>query len=82
MAERALSAARSSDLLLVVGSTLSTWSAYRLAKATAAAGGAVAIVNHGATRADALARVRLDAHTSSVLGALAHELRVGAPPLG
>ena len=73
VAEASLAAARGSDLLLVVGSTLSTWSACRLAKATAGAGGRVAIVNHGATRADELASVRVDAHTSSVLGALARE---------
>ena len=59
--------------MLVVGSTLSTWSAYRLAKATVAAGGRLGIINFGPTRADDLAAVKVGAHTSAVLTALAAE---------
>lgn len=77
--EKSLSLARSADTMLVVGSTLSTWSAMRLAKATVSAGGKLAIINFGATRADELATVRVAAHTSAVLSALVRELGCGSP---
>lgn len=72
--EASLELARGADVTLAVGTTLSTWSAYRLAKATVAGGGQLGIINFGPGRADDLATVRVAAHTSSVLGALAAEL--------
>jgi NAD+-dependent protein deacetylase sirtuin 4 len=72
--EASLELARSADVMLAVGTTLSTWSAYRLAKATVGGGGQLGIVNYGTGRADDLATVRVGAHISSVLGALAAEL--------
>ena len=73
-----LEQARGAALLLVVGSTLSTFSALRLCKATVGAGGKVAIVNHGATRADDIASVLVGAHIDGVLEAAAREMGVAA----
>lgn len=53
-AEAARARAAQSDLLLVVGTSVQVFSAFRLVQACAAAGGKVAIVNAGPTRADAL----------------------------
>jgi len=49
--------ARGCDAVLVAGSTLSTFSAFRLVRDAAARGAPVAIVNCGATRADSLVGV-------------------------
>lgn len=67
----ALQAATSCDLLLVVGSSLMVWSAFRLAKAAADAGGRLAIVNVGPTRADGLAAFKAEALAGEVLAQLA-----------
>lgn len=56
---RALSAAQSSDLVLVVGSSLMVWSAFRLVKAAKEAGAKLAIVNVGPTRADDMADIKV-----------------------
>lgn len=72
-----LAAAGRADVLLAVGTTLSTWSAFRLAKATRAGGGVVALLNAGPTRADDLAAVRVGAHATPVLRALAAGLLPG-----
>ncbi|WIA09476.1 hypothetical protein OEZ85_008877 [Tetradesmus obliquus] len=69
--ESALSAVQSSDLLLVVGSSLMVWSAFRLVKAAKAAGAALAIVNVGPTRADDLADVKVEALAGEVCMQLA-----------
>lgn len=47
------------DMLLVVGSSLMVWSAYRLAVAAKEAGAKLVIVNVGTTRADALADLKV-----------------------
>lgn len=47
------------DMLLVVGSSLMVWSAYRLAKAAKQAGATIAMVNVGATRADDIADMKV-----------------------
>lgn len=62
------------DGLLVAGSSLAVWSGYRFARAAAAAGQPVAIVNLGATRADELAAVKVEARCGSALTALAERL--------
>ena len=46
--------AATSDLLLVVGTSVQVFSAFRLVQACAESGGKIAIVNAGPTRADAL----------------------------
>ena len=55
------------------------WSAFRLAKATKAAGGKLAVVNVGATRADELADVRVSALAGEVLSRLASHLSLLLP---
>ncbi len=58
------------DALVVAGSSLTVMSGLRFARRMAKLDKPVIIVNQGATRADELATVRLDASTSQVLPAL------------
>ncbi|MGO4955985.1 Sir2 family NAD-dependent protein deacetylase [Luteococcus sp. Sow4_B9] len=58
------------DLLLVAGSSLTVMSGLRFARHMHKQGKPVVVVNQGATRADELATVRLDASTGEVLPAL------------
>lgn len=60
----ALEAARS---LLVVGSSLMVFSGFRFARAASRLGRPIAVVNRGQTRADALARVKVDGEAGVVL---------------
>eukprot|EP00775_Hariotina_reticulata_P005530 gene5530-5765_t len=69
--QRALEAAGVADLLLVVGSSLMVWSAFRLAKAAKEAGAKIAIVNVGPTRADDLATLKIEALAGEVMMRLA-----------
>ncbi|MFZ2750546.1 MAG: NAD-dependent protein deacetylase [Propioniciclava sp.] len=64
--------------LLVAGSSLTVMSGLRFARHAAKAGVPLLIVNHGATRADDLATVRVDAGTSTTLVALADSLSPAA----
>jgi NAD-dependent SIR2 family protein deacetylase len=66
-----LEAARS---LLVVGSSLMVFSGYRFARAAARLGRPIAVLNRGDTRADALARVKVEAEAGFALGQLAELL--------
>lgn len=68
---RALAAAQSADLVLVVGSSLMVWSAFRLIKAAKAAGAKLAIVNVGPTRADGLADIKVESLAGEVMMQLA-----------
>lgn len=62
------------EVLLVAGSSLTVLSGYRFARHAHACGIPVVIVNRGATRADPLATLKLDAGCSETLSALACEL--------
>jgi NAD-dependent SIR2 family protein deacetylase len=64
----------SARALLVVGTTLTTFSGRRLVTRAARAGTPIAVVNQGPTRADELATVRLDAPLGETLRALADAL--------
>jgi NAD-dependent SIR2 family protein deacetylase len=64
--------------VVVCGSTVSTYSAFRLVRAVAARGRPVAVLTRGATRADALATFKSELDVGDVLAALAEE--GGAPP--
>ena len=59
------------EALVVAGSSLTVMSGLRFARHAAKTGKALVIVNHGATRADELADVRIHAGTSPTLVALA-----------
>ena len=61
----------SADALLVAGSSLTVMSGLRFARHVAKQGKPLVIVNHGPTRADDLADVRVDAGTTPTLVALA-----------
>ncbi len=68
---RVLQLAKDSDLLLVVGSSLQVWSAFRLAKAAKENGATLALVNVGETRADSLADVKVECLAGEVMMKLA-----------
>ena len=74
--ERASELARDAGLLLVVGSTLEVYPVAGLPEETVSAGGALAIVNRGATPFDGLADVRIDAEAGETLAAVSTLLRV------
>ena len=62
------------EALLVAGSSLTVMSGLRFARHAARQGKPVVIINHGPTRADDLASVRIEAGTSPTLVALAEAL--------
>jgi NAD-dependent deacetylase len=72
--ERAFALAREAALLLVVGSSLEVHPVAGLPDETLAAGGALAIVNRGATPYDLHAELKLDASAGDVLAAAADAL--------
>jgi NAD-dependent deacetylase len=72
--DRAYELARSTGLMLVVGSTLEVWPVSQLPEETRAAGGHVAIVNKGPTSYDGRAAVKCDGAAGETLTALVGEL--------
>ncbi|KAF6170533.1 hypothetical protein GIB67_031941 [Kingdonia uniflora] len=66
-ADKAMEAAKGSDALLVVGSSLMTMSAFRLVRAASEAGASVAVVNIGTTRADDFVNLKINARCGEVL---------------
>jgi NAD-dependent SIR2 family protein deacetylase len=63
--------------LLVIGSSLAVFSGFRFVRKAAECGIAVAIVNQGPTRGDALARIRLEGRAGQLLPRLARALNFG-----
>jgi NAD-dependent deacetylase len=76
--DRAYELARSTRLLLVVGSGLEVWPVSLLPDETVRAGGQVAIVNKGPTTFDDRAVVKIDGGAGETLAALARRLLEGA----
>jgi NAD-dependent SIR2 family protein deacetylase len=74
VAEAADARVAEADVLLVVGSSLAAFSAFRLVRAAAARETPVALVNLGRTRADALATLGVRAPSGPVLSTLADRL--------
>ena len=74
--ERAMSRLAESRGLLVLGSSLSVFSGYRFCLEAQRLGLPVALLNLGRTRADPLARLKLDAPCAAVLGGLLAHLSV------
>ena len=60
--------------MLVAGSSLTVMSGLRFARQMAKQGKLIVIINHGATRADDLAAVRLDIPLSAALARLTTEV--------
>ena len=67
--------ARSCDAVLVVGSTLSTFSAFRLVRDIGLRKRPVAIINCGATRADAIATLKVEERVGLALPALLRSVK-------
>jgi NAD-dependent SIR2 family protein deacetylase len=72
--EQAYSLVDDADALLVAGSSLTVYSGYRFVRHAAARGMPIAIINHGHTRGDDLATVKIDNGCSPMLALLADEL--------
>ena len=72
--ERAYELSRRTRLLLVVGSALEVYPIARLPEETLAAGGALAIVNHGRTPYDGRAVLRVGGSAGEILPAVAAAL--------
>jgi NAD-dependent SIR2 family protein deacetylase len=72
--EQAYSIVDEADALLVAGSSLTVFSGYRFVRRAAAMGKPVAIINHGPTRGDDLADVKIENGCSEMLALLADEL--------
>lgn len=62
--------AKSCDTMLVVGSSLQVYSAYRLAKAAVTSGAKLLIVTAGGTRADGEATFKVEALAGETLARL------------
>lgn len=82
IADSATEAVRQADALLVVGSSLSTFSAFRLVKLAKQRNMFVACVNYGPTRADNIVDIKVEALTGDAMARLADHLLVGGfhPP--
>lgn len=68
--EAAQAALTASDAMLVIGSSLMVYSGFRFARLAAEAGLPLAILNHGTTRADPLATLKIDADIAGTLAGL------------
>jgi NAD-dependent SIR2 family protein deacetylase len=66
--QRCMSALEDADAVLVLGSSLSVLSGFRFCRHAKKLGKPLAIVNHGATRADDLAQLRLYSNAGPLLG--------------
>jgi NAD-dependent deacetylase len=73
--DRAFELARSSRLMLVVGSSLEVYPVGGLPLETLGGGGSLAIVNRGATALDERAQLKLDGSAGEILSATVAELR-------
>ncbi|MBF6614818.1 MAG: NAD-dependent protein deacetylase [Chloroflexi bacterium] len=71
---KALKAVEEADALLVVGSSLTVWSGYRLARAARQGGKPLYILNIGPTRADAEATMKLEAPAGATLARITEQL--------
>ena len=68
--DAARAALTASDAMLVIGSSLMVYSGFRFARLAAEAGLPLAILNHGTTRADPLATLKIDADIAGTLAGL------------
>ncbi|XP_019708207.1 NAD-dependent protein deacylase SRT2 isoform X2 [Elaeis guineensis] len=66
-ADKAMEAAKGCDAFLVLGSSLMTMSAFRLARAAKEAGAPIAIINIGETRADDFVSLKINARCGEIL---------------
>ncbi|KAG0370397.1 DHS-like NAD/FAD-binding domain-containing protein [Gamsiella multidivaricata] len=74
---RSLQTIQGANGLLVIGSSLATFSAYRLVKLAKDTGIPIAMINLGQSRGDSLADLRYDESSTQLLKAVAHELGLG-----
>ncbi|CAO2832427.1 unnamed protein product [Amaranthus hypochondriacus] len=78
-ADIAMEAAKTCDAFLVIGSSLMTFSAFRLVRAAHEAGAATAIINIGTTRADNIVPLKISARCGEILPRLVHTGSLSIP---
>lgn len=78
-ADRAMEAVKSCDALLVIGSSVMTFSAFRLVRAAHEVGAAMAIINIGNTRADDIVPLKISARCGEILPRLLHTGSLSIP---
>lgn len=78
---RALELAGSCDAMLVVGSSLMVYSAFRLTKAAKSGGASLGVLTAGPTRADSLADLKIEALAGEALSRLAAQTPLLIPRL-
>lgn len=78
---RALSWVDDSQILLVLGSSLTVYSGYRFAERAVATGKPVVLINLGANRADPIATLKIDAPLAPTLSGFADRLDASRKPL-
>src|SRR6185503_1857798 len=74
LAQRALRVVSEASALLVVGSSLTVWSGYRLVRTARNAGKPVYILNLGPTRADDEVAMKVEAPAGASLGVIASRM--------
>ena len=79
---QAYAAVEAADALLVLGSSLMVYSGYRFVRAACERGLPVAIVNLGATRADALVALKIHGECADVLERLEASMAASGPRAG
>ncbi|GFR43928.1 hypothetical protein Agub_g5065 [Astrephomene gubernaculifera] len=79
--DRAAALVGSADALLVVGSSVQVFSAFRLVEAAKRAGARLVMVNVGPTRADKLADLKVEARAGEVMSRLARHPSLQLPKL-
>lgn len=78
--EESMKLAAQCQLMLIVGSSLAVWSAYRLVKVAKESGQAkIAIVNAGLTRGDGIADMKVEGRAGEVLSRLADHPSLALP---
>jgi NAD-dependent SIR2 family protein deacetylase len=76
VAQRSMQALSEAGALLVVGSSLTVWSGYRLVRAARDAGKPVYVLNLGPTRADGEVTMKVEAPAGAALGAIASRMGI------
>ncbi|KAF9425601.1 hypothetical protein BGZ94_007385 [Podila epigama] len=75
--QAAYDAVMGSSALIVMGTSLTTFSAFHLVQIARNAGIPIAMINRGPTRADKMAHLRLDQNTSLLMKGVVRELGLG-----
>jgi NAD-dependent deacetylase sirtuin 4 len=74
IAEKSYQLVDNAGSLLIVGTSLATWSSYRLAVRAKERNLPICIINHGPTRADQISSIKIDGLAGMILPRLVEEI--------